>query len=122
MNEEVTQTAGPIVVVCYTNHALDQFLEGILETYTKIPGAKGRAPIIRVGGRCKSEKLEEYILANVTKRERPRLPGDFYSNRDELRRQIDECRCVSQILLLILLYVQVLYRETVFFSFKVSPV
>lgn len=39
----------PILVVCYTNHALDQFLEGI----------SGFCPndIVRVGGRCKNEQL-----------------------------------------------------------------
>lgn len=42
--------AGPILVVCYTNHALDQFLEGILEFHPD--------GIIRVGGRSQSEKLK----------------------------------------------------------------
>uniref|UniRef100_H2Y581 AAA+ ATPase domain-containing protein n=1 Tax=Ciona savignyi TaxID=51511 RepID=H2Y581_CIOSA len=46
----------PILVVCYTNHALDQFLEGILKF--------NRSGIIRVGGRCKSKKLEQYTLKN----------------------------------------------------------
>ena len=41
---------GPILVVCYTNHALDQFLEGILEFHPE--------GIIRVGGRSQSEKLK----------------------------------------------------------------
>lgn len=27
---------GPILVVCYTNHALDSFLEGILKVFQKI--------------------------------------------------------------------------------------
>lgn len=47
----------PILVVCYTNHALDQFLEGIHSTEVH-----GKAPnVTRIGGRCKSE-----ILANCT--------------------------------------------------------
>ncbi|XP_064486607.1 NFX1-type zinc finger-containing protein 1-like [Ornithodoros turicata] len=45
----------PILVVCYTNHALDQFLEHVLKT-TK--------SIARVGGRCSSEPLERYTLTN----------------------------------------------------------
>lgn len=48
----------PILVVCYTNHALDQFLEGIqaLSINEQTPN------IIRIGGRCKSEKLSRYVL------------------------------------------------------------
>jgi superfamily II DNA or RNA helicase len=44
----------PMLVVCYTNHALDQFLEGIAEFVTGSPSA-----IVRVGGRCKNEKLQQ---------------------------------------------------------------
>lgn len=43
----------PILVICYTNHALDQFLEGIAE-FTK--------DIVRVGGQSKCEALEKYNL------------------------------------------------------------
>ena len=52
----------PILVVCYTNHALDQFLEGILGFCPK--------GIVRVGSRCKSSKLEEFILKSLRKKER----------------------------------------------------
>ena len=38
----------PILIVCYTNHALDQFLEGIQKFTRKI---------IRIGGGCKSDDL-----------------------------------------------------------------
>ena len=34
---------GPVLIVCFTNHALDQFLEGLLEA-----GLEG---LVRVGGR-----------------------------------------------------------------------
>nr|XP_009860073.1 NFX1-type zinc finger-containing protein 1 isoform X1 [Ciona intestinalis] len=44
----------PILVVCYTNHALDQFLEGIASFHP--------SGIIRVGGRCKNKELEKYTL------------------------------------------------------------
>ena len=47
----------PILVVCYTNHALDQFLEGILDF---CPGG-----IVRVGSRSKSPRLEEFNLKNL---------------------------------------------------------
>ncbi|KAH9488054.1 NFX1-type zinc finger-containing protein 1 [Bulinus truncatus] len=47
----------PILVVCYTNHALEQFLEGVLEFC--------KDGIIRIGGRNKSEKLEKFNIKNL---------------------------------------------------------
>ena len=40
----------PILVVCYTNHALDQFLEGIIGLCDLTPG-----DLVRVGGRISSD-------------------------------------------------------------------
>lgn len=48
----------PILVVCYTNHALDQFMEGILSFTNKV---------IRIGGQSKSKIIEEYSLRNITR-------------------------------------------------------
>ncbi|KAK7497642.1 hypothetical protein BaRGS_00011037, partial [Batillaria attramentaria] len=59
-NREVWMPGGkslPILVVCYTNHALDQFLEGILEFLPK--------GIVRVGSRCKNPSLEEFNLKQI---------------------------------------------------------
>ena len=47
-----------ILVVCFTNHALDSFIEDIIK-YTN--------NVVRIGGRCKNEKVAEYILDNKTK-------------------------------------------------------
>ena len=57
-NKALIQNA-PILVVCYTNHALDQFLEGILK-FTR----DGDNPIrmVRIGGRCSSKDIEPYTL------------------------------------------------------------
>ena len=62
----------PILVMCYTNHALDQFLEGIIEAVQ----ARSKEPpkIIRVGGRSRSEKLESFKLALI--RRKVFLPSD----------------------------------------------
>ena len=50
----------PILVICYTNHALDQFLEGIQKI-----NVAGKSPnIIRIGGRCKSVQLAGSVLKN----------------------------------------------------------
>uniref|UniRef100_UPI0037E7DECA NFX1-type zinc finger-containing protein 1 n=1 Tax=Semicossyphus pulcher TaxID=241346 RepID=UPI0037E7DECA len=48
----------PMLVVCYTNHALDQFLEGI-HTFL-------RDGIVRVGGRSSSEILKRFNLKELT--------------------------------------------------------
>ncbi len=40
-----------ILCVCYTNHALDQFLENLLD--------EGIEGIVRIGGRSKSEKISK---------------------------------------------------------------
>ncbi|CAL8143346.1 unnamed protein product [Orchesella dallaii] len=45
----------PILILCYTNHALDQFLELLLK---EIPGLD----MIRVGGQCKAKMLSGYSL------------------------------------------------------------
>ncbi|RWR99588.1 NFX1-type zinc finger-containing protein 1-like protein, partial [Dinothrombium tinctorium] len=63
------QTDSPILIVCYTNHALDQFLEGMLPFCDSI---------IRIGGRCQSEALQEKCL-NYTRELRrcERLTPDY---------------------------------------------
>ena len=58
----------PILVLCLTNHALDQFLEGVL--------ALGEENVVRVGSRSKSEKLENYNLRKLSMAvQRPRGEG-----------------------------------------------
>ncbi|XP_064610398.1 NFX1-type zinc finger-containing protein 1-like [Liolophura sinensis] len=47
----------PILIVCYTNHALDQFLEGMLDF--------GVTGLLRVGGRSSSEKLEKSKIRSI---------------------------------------------------------
>lgn len=77
----------PITVVCYTNHALDQFLEGILRFYQReeIP-----AEIIRIGGRCKSEVLAKYSLREVRYRNRRKIPQSYYAAERIHREEIEE--------------------------------
>ena len=48
---------GPILIVCYTNHALDQFLESLIR------GQVGQ--IIRLGSRSHSEVLEKLTLHHL---------------------------------------------------------
>ncbi|KAJ2978870.1 hypothetical protein NQ176_g3576 [Zarea fungicola] len=61
LNHQREAALGPIVVVCYTNHALDQFLEHILHDGTK--------RIIRIGGQCHSKILEGHNLRTASQLE-----------------------------------------------------
>ncbi|KAK3823144.1 MAG: P-loop containing nucleoside triphosphate hydrolase protein, partial [Benniella sp.] len=49
-----SMNSGPILCICYTNHALDQFLEHLLD--------KKITNIVRVGSQSKSTRLEDYNL------------------------------------------------------------
>lgn len=51
-------TEWPILIVCHTNHALDQFLEGILKF------CNGKE-LIRIGGKSQSPALENHQLNAV---------------------------------------------------------
>ncbi|PKY55180.1 P-loop containing nucleoside triphosphate hydrolase protein [Rhizophagus irregularis] len=47
---------GPILTICFTNHALDQFLEHLLD--------EGITKIVRLGSRSKSDRVRELSLDN----------------------------------------------------------
>jgi hypothetical protein len=57
LDESINENNNPsqILVVCYTNHALDQFIEKVSE-YTN--------SIVRIGGRCQNERVKKYELCN----------------------------------------------------------
>ncbi|XP_071958633.1 NFX1-type zinc finger-containing protein 1-like [Antedon mediterranea] len=59
-----------IMVICYTNHALDQFLEGILSFCDNL---------VRIGGRSKSEKLEPFNLKKLAKKEKKTRKNEDHS-------------------------------------------
>ncbi|KAI4145818.1 MAG: hypothetical protein LQ340_006150 [Diploschistes diacapsis] len=54
---------GPIICVCYTNHALDQLLEQLVKD--------GVEQLIRLGSRSKSELLQNLNLYHISKEVRP---------------------------------------------------
>jgi Cdc6-like AAA superfamily ATPase len=58
---------GPILMVCYTNHALDQFLKLI---------SKETSKFIRIGGRCS----KDLMLQNHVMREFLKINGIKYSS------------------------------------------
>ncbi|KAI9155055.1 NFX1-type zinc finger-containing protein 1 [Paramyrothecium foliicola] len=61
---------GPIVIICYTNHALDQFLKHLLND--------GIKRIIRIGGRSRASELEPHNLLTIC-RSSPRTDKELSS-------------------------------------------
>lgn len=57
---ELLKRGETFLVVCYTNHALDQFLGMLLD--------EGVTDIARLGGRSKSARMEPYQIQNLVKR------------------------------------------------------
>ncbi|KKY28941.1 putative nf-x1 finger and helicase domain [Diplodia seriata] len=57
LDNRTAANLGPIVCVCYTNHALDQLLEHLVDA--------GISQVIRVGSRSKSEVLKPLLLREV---------------------------------------------------------
>ncbi|XP_072917712.1 NFX1-type zinc finger-containing protein 1 isoform X1 [Hemitrygon akajei] len=85
-NEKIWQTylqKAPILVVCYTNHALDQFLEGI---YGFLHNG-----LVRVGGRSNSELLKRFTLKELRSARdfRKKLPqhlrGAYFEVTNQMR-------------------------------------
>ncbi|CAF9942307.1 hypothetical protein IMSHALPRED_003470 [Imshaugia aleurites] len=78
---------GPIICVCYTNHALDQLLEHLVKD--------GVDQLIRLGSRSKSELLQDLNLHHVSKEARPtKVEGyekyQLYGELDIVLTEIEE--------------------------------
>ncbi|XP_053609325.1 NFX1-type zinc finger-containing protein 1-like isoform X2 [Plodia interpunctella] len=71
----------PMLVICYTNHALDQFLEGILGVTKNI---------IRLGSQSKSKILEPYTLHNLRMKMKSKYSYLYANKRSELERIFKE--------------------------------
>uniref|UniRef100_A0A8C9NK28 Zinc finger NFX1-type containing 1 n=1 Tax=Serinus canaria TaxID=9135 RepID=A0A8C9NK28_SERCA len=73
----------PILIVCYTNHALDQFLEGILSF--ELGG------IVRVGGRSSSAALQRFTLKELRKHtSRFDFPEDLFRDSEYIINKMKE--------------------------------
>ena len=89
----LNESGGQILVVCYTNHALDQFLEGILDLFQN--GKVKRYceyPIVRLGSRCKSGRLMPYIINNLRKTSKNDEGRNIINDCDELEAEL-KCLC-----------------------------
>ena len=75
---------GPIICVCYTNHALDQLLEHLVKD--------GVEQLIRLGSRSKSEVLQDLNLRHVSQGVRPtKIEGhEKYQLYEKLDIALDE--------------------------------
>ena len=71
----------PILVLCYTNHALDQFLEGILKFNNKI---------VRVGSRSKNPALEDYNVSQLKRKKSEEYSRDLRANFAKIRGQMND--------------------------------
>lgn len=80
LNNASIWNTGPILVICFTNHALDQFLEGMLG-FTK--------EICRIGGQSKNENLKPFNIRELRfKRRRNHLLSQALLNK---REKLSEC-------------------------------
>ncbi|XP_052804207.1 NFX1-type zinc finger-containing protein 1-like isoform X1 [Mya arenaria] len=73
-----------IMVVCYTNHALDQFMREII-------AQNPTSNVVRIGGRSKDEQIQNITLAKKRKM-RPNLPDDLFQTKREARNDKNNIR------------------------------
>lgn len=81
---------GPVIVVCYTNHALDQFLEHLIEV--------GIQKLIRIGGQSKSVILQGKNLRVVSKSE-SKTKTENYAVAMAIKDQERQERSINSILI-----------------------
>ncbi|KAK3611429.1 hypothetical protein CHS0354_027157 [Potamilus streckersoni] len=76
----------PMLIVCYTNHALDQFLEGIQSFCPK--------DIVRIGGRCNNEALKPFVLRElkIERRKERHVPSNIYRAEAQCRYNLKQLR------------------------------
>ncbi|KAB7497578.1 NFX1-type zinc finger-containing protein 1 [Armadillidium nasatum] len=88
------QKGHPLLVVCYTNHALDQFLEGMLSFTTNL---------CRVGSRSQNEALAQYQINKLMYRSLKSPDNDmvdrmFYQMRMELKQLQNVINKISEMI------------------------
>ncbi|XP_063435665.1 NFX1-type zinc finger-containing protein 1-like [Mytilus trossulus] len=95
-NARIIATKPYMLVVCYTNHALDQFVQGIIDFMPETPSGHRCFPeIVRFGSRSKNPKFEELSIKNLRSRVRlkPHFPRDeVLKEASKAKRKIKEIR------------------------------
>jgi len=91
LNEDGKKTlvGSPVLVVCYTNHALDQFLEAIRIVIQEL-GMKPENELMRVGGQTKSEAMKDLLMFKRLEEavKRQTLPKQFLEMYNESNREL----------------------------------
>lgn len=67
----------PMLIICYTNHALDQFLESILKVTDNV---------VRLGSQSKSKTLEPYNLNNMRFKMKSKYSYLYGTKKSELEK------------------------------------
>lgn len=70
----------PILVVAQTNHALDQFLQGVMSFTHKI---------VRIGGQGKNENIYSFRLDNLKKFHKTELPENLRRDLYDQKQQVE---------------------------------
>ena len=86
----------PIIIACYTNHALDHFLEGLLKMKDST-NLKERYKIRRLGGRSKSTALEQFNIKEFVKTEM-RIAGIQFISRNDSTLLQKKCDAIRKFL------------------------
>ncbi|XP_067944855.1 NFX1-type zinc finger-containing protein 1-like [Watersipora subatra] len=83
----------PILVICYTNHALDQFLEGILKLYegpAERPESSkkylSQSDVLRIGGGSKSELMQSCLIKHHKEKaadEHRKMYGELMTEKEK---------------------------------------
>ncbi|ESO98812.1 hypothetical protein LOTGIDRAFT_114003 [Lottia gigantea] len=73
----------PIVIICYTNHALDQFLLGALDFFD--------GNLVRVGSRSQDDRIKDYAITNhrTRSREGKKVSQAVHNSRVGLKDDMD---------------------------------
>ena len=98
----------PLLVVCYTNHALDQFLEGIIDlsyseerdnyqfpeeivdlSYSEKRRNSCKFSIVRIGGRCQNETVAKFSIKNFDLR-KPKVPREVYHRTRNIKEGVKD--------------------------------
>lgn len=81
-----------VMVICYTNHALDQFLEHIIRRHPD--------KVIRVGGQSGNAVLAQYNLKEIMKRQKLQRHSDYYSVRNRIKslekNLVEKCKSLNR--------------------------
>ncbi|CAG2215774.1 NFX1-type zinc finger-containing protein 1 [Mytilus edulis] len=63
-NGEMIESKQCLLIVCYTNHALDQFVEGIIDFIPEKELNNEIPSVIRIGNQSKNETVNKYSIKN----------------------------------------------------------